>query len=77
MIRQVLKYPDPRLRVHAAEVTVFDESVLEVAGHPERVAGLRFVHEPEYLRFFQSRFEPVRTRGTPAHAAGKGAILAV
>lgn len=31
MIRQVLKYPDQRLRVHAAEVTVFDESVLEVA----------------------------------------------
>ena len=31
MIRSVLKYPDPRLRVHAAEVTVFDESVLQVA----------------------------------------------
>ena len=31
MIRQVLKYPDRRLRVHAAEVAVFDGSVLEVA----------------------------------------------
>jgi peptide deformylase len=31
VIRPVLKYPDPRLRVHAEEVAVFDGSVLEVA----------------------------------------------
>jgi peptide deformylase len=31
VIRPVLKYPDPRLRVHADEVDVFDGSVLDVA----------------------------------------------
>jgi len=25
----------------------------------DRVVGLRFTHEPEHLRFFQARFEPV------------------
>ena len=32
MIRPVLKYPHPSLRTPAAEVTEFDQSVLEVAG---------------------------------------------
>jgi tyrosine phenol-lyase len=25
----------------------------------ERARGLRLVHEPRYLRFFQARFEPL------------------
>jgi len=33
--------------------------VIEVLKHPEQVQGLRFTYEPEALRFFQARFEPV------------------
>ncbi len=35
------------------------ESVNEVYTGRQDVNGLRFVYEPEYLRFFQSRFEPM------------------
>lgn len=35
------------------------ESVIELFEHRDRIVGLRFTHEPEYLRFFQARFQPV------------------
>ena len=38
---------------------VVAESVVEVFERRERVGGLRFTYEPEELRFFQARFEPL------------------
>lgn len=35
------------------------ESVLAVFEQRESIRGLRMVYEPEHLRFFQARFEPV------------------
>jgi tyrosine phenol-lyase len=34
------------------------ESVIDVYEKRDRVRGLRFTFEPEYLRFFQARFAP-------------------
>jgi tyrosine phenol-lyase len=36
---------------------VVAESVDEVYRNANQIKGLKFVYEPEYLRFFQSRFE--------------------
>ena len=36
---------------------VVAESVLEVYENREKITGLKMVYEPEYLRFFQARFE--------------------
>jgi tyrosine phenol-lyase len=35
------------------------ETVLEVWDRRKTVEGLKMVYEPQYLRFFQARFEPV------------------
>ena len=35
------------------------ESVKEVWDSRHAVSGLKMVHEPKYLRFFQARFEPL------------------
>ncbi len=35
------------------------ESVIDVFRRRERIPGLKFTYEPEVLRFFQARFEPV------------------
>ena len=39
------------------------ESVMEVFDHRDRVRGLEFLYEPEYLRFFQARFGTVDGAG--------------
>jgi tyrosine phenol-lyase len=38
---------------------VVAESVLAVWDERARGKGLRMLYEPEYLRFFQARFEPL------------------
>jgi tryptophanase len=35
------------------------ESVARIAEQAEQIRGLRFSYEPDVLRFFQARFEPV------------------
>jgi tyrosine phenol-lyase len=35
------------------------ESVVDVYRRREQIRGLKMVYEPEYLRFFQARFEPI------------------
>jgi tyrosine phenol-lyase len=35
------------------------ESVIKVFEHREKVRGLAFTYEPDYLRFFQARFAPI------------------
>ena len=50
----------PRRVYTQAHMDVVMESVVEVYEHREKVGGLRFTYEPESLRFFQARFEPVQ-----------------
>jgi len=38
---------------------VVAESVEAVYAERERARGLSLVYEPQYLRFFQARFEPL------------------
>jgi tyrosine phenol-lyase len=49
----------PRRVYTQAHMDVTAESVTELHEHRDKIVGLRFTHEPEYLRFFQARFEPV------------------
>ena len=50
----------PRRVYTQAHMDVTAESVIALYEHRDRIVGLRFTHEPEHLRFFQARFEPVR-----------------
>ena len=47
----------PRRVYTQAHMDVTAESVTEVYDHREKTRGLKMVYEPEYLRFFQARFE--------------------
>jgi tyrosine phenol-lyase len=57
---ELIRLTIPRRVYTQAHMDVTAESVIEVAANPQRVSGLRFVSEPKHLRFFQSRFAPVR-----------------
>jgi tyrosine phenol-lyase len=47
----------PRRVYTQAHMDVVAESVAAVWDERTRARGLRMVHEPKYLRFFQARFE--------------------
>jgi len=48
----------PRRVYTQAHMDVVAESVVRVFENRDRIKGLKMVYEPEYLRFFQARFEP-------------------
>ena len=56
---ELVRLTIPRRVYTQAHMDVVAESVIEVAGAAERIGGLRFAYEPEQLRFFLGRFEPV------------------
>lgn len=49
----------PRRVYTQAHMDVVAESVQAVYEQRDRTTGLKMVYEPEYLRFFQARFEPL------------------
>jgi tyrosine phenol-lyase len=49
----------PRRVYTQAHMDVVAESVVRVFENRESIKGLKMVYEPEYLRFFQARFEPL------------------
>jgi tyrosine phenol-lyase len=49
----------PRRVYTQAHMDVVAESVVRVYENREQIRGLKMVYEPEYLRFFQARFEPL------------------
>ena len=60
--RVLLLLHPPGAEAEAAGWTLVDvtaESVIRVYQKREEVGGLQFTYEPETLRFFQARFEPV------------------
>ena len=71
----------PRRVYTQAHMDVTAESVAAVHGARDQVHGLRFTFEPDVLRFFQARFEPVSASTTPldpdSGAAGEGATSRV
>ena len=54
----------PRRVYTQAHMDVVAESVKTVYDKRDAVLGLRMVHEPTYLRFFQARFEPLCANAT-------------
>ncbi len=56
---ELVRLTIPRRVYTQAHMDVTAESVEELYENRDRVVGLRFIYEPQYLRFFQSRFEPI------------------
>ena len=56
---ELVRLTIPRRVYTQAHMDVVAESVVEVVASADEVAGLRFTYEPEDLRFFLARFEPV------------------
>lgn len=56
---ELVRLTIPRRVYTQAHMDVVAESVIEVFHTAEQVQGLRFTSEPEVLRFFRARFEPV------------------
>lgn len=55
---ELVRLTVPRRVYTQAHMDVTAEAILEVYDNRNNVKGLRFTYEPEYLRFFQARFEP-------------------
>ena len=56
---ELVRLTIPRRVYTQAHMDVTAESVMEVFDEAEKVRGLAFNYEPEYLRFFQARFDTV------------------
>ena len=56
---ELVRLAIPRRVYTQAHMDVTAEAVVDLLQHPELVTGLQFTYEPESLRFFQARFEPV------------------
>jgi tyrosine phenol-lyase len=50
----------PRRVYTQSHMDVTVESITEVHKRKDDIKGLKFTYEPEYLRFFQARFEPLQ-----------------
>jgi tyrosine phenol-lyase len=59
----------PRRVYTQAHLDVTAESVIAVHEDRDRIVGVRFTFEPELLRFFQARFEPVEGRSIMRESA--------
>ena len=56
---ELVRLTIPRRVYTQSHMDVTAESVVAVYEHRHDVAGLRFSYEPDQLRFFQARFEPI------------------
>ena len=60
---ELVRLAIPRRVYTQAHMDVIAESVTDVHKRRNEIRGLKMVYEPEYLRFFQARFEPIRQDG--------------
>ena len=56
---ELVRLTIPRRVYTQAHMDVVAESIEEVFEHRDKISGLKMVYEPEYLRFFQARFEKI------------------
>ena len=59
---ELVRLTIPRRVYTQAHMDVVAESVVAVYQQKVKPRGLKMVYEPEYLRFFQARFEPLRAK---------------
>jgi tyrosine phenol-lyase len=62
---ELVRLTIPRRVYTQAHMDVVAESVIALHQTPEQVVGLRMIHEPKHLRFFQARFEPMVPASAP------------
>ncbi len=56
---ELVRLTIPRRVYTQAHMDVVTESIVDVYKRRDRLKGLKMVYEPEHLRFFQARFEPI------------------
>ena len=56
---ELVRLTIPRRVYTQAHMDVVAESIEQVFEHRDQITGLKMVYEPEYLRFFQARFEKI------------------
>ena len=56
---ELVRLAIPRRVYTQAHMDVVAESVNNVYDRRDEIRGLEMIYEPEYLRFFQSRFGPI------------------
>ncbi len=56
---ELIRLTIPRRVYTQAHMDVAAEAVIDLWDKRDAIGGLRFTYEPEQLRFFQSRFEPI------------------
>jgi tyrosine phenol-lyase len=56
---ELVRLTIPRRVYTQAHMDVVAEAVIDVFERRDEIRGLKMVYEPEYLRFFQARFEPL------------------
>lgn len=56
---ELVRLTIPRRVYTQAHMDVVAESIADVYERRSEITGLKFTYEPEYLRFFQARFEPI------------------
>ncbi len=54
---ELVRLTIPRRVYTQAHMDVTAEGIMDVYDNRDKVTGLKFVYEPQYLRFFQARFE--------------------
>ncbi len=59
---ELVRLTIPRRVYTQAHMDVVAESVVAVYQQKVKAKGLKMVYEPEYLRFFQARFEPLKSK---------------
>ena len=57
---ELVRLTIPRRVYTQAHMDVVAESIIELYNDRDKIPGLKMTYEPEYLRFFQARFEPLR-----------------
>ena len=56
---ELVRLTIPRRVYTQAHMDVVTDSIIDVYARRNEIRGLKMVYEPEYLRFFQARFEPI------------------
>ena len=56
---ELVRVTIPRRVYTQAHMDVVAESIEQVFEHRDKITGLKMIYEPEYLRFFQARFEKI------------------